>query len=450
MTTTRYPCPRPRISDQADDSRGYARDIGITVAARGIIRGFVRARSAAAIYSAGEYARVRRIEILSALVATALIGTADAQSAQPQDIFAPQAALAPPGSDGRLLRDALFGRPGAADKLRDRLSAAERPDPAFAVKAWAALCMISDRVGDFRQAVADCAASHAVDPAHGGEDTRIVMRRLAHASAPSAQGAALTAIDADGNISVVAGSYTGPALVDTGATLAVMMQSVARTADVRVLGSSRNVTTSTAPVSGQVGIIPRIAIAGATVENLPVLVLPDAQLTFDGGKVRIPFLLSLAALRAFGRVAWLDHGTMFALGDRAPALSPGAVPVFWHPLGIGLPLDGPNGRFAAHFDTGSNATFLFESGLALVSDSERAALLQSTRRVGGVGGVVREDIKRLPTATLSLAGQPFVLTNTVVAATPANGEAARIGEDMLKRYGTAVLDFRAMEFSLTP
>ena len=388
-----------------------------------------------------------RSKFLAALsFAMLLAGPASAQP--PQDIFVRQAASS--DSDGRLLLDVQFGRPGAAGKLRARLLATKRPDAAFAADGWSALCIASDRTGRFRQAVADCTASQAADPAHGGEDTLVFMRQLAHAPVSAAHGAALTPIDADGNIALVAGSYAGPALADTGATLAVMMQSVADAAGVRVLGQSRNVATSTAPVSGQVGIIPRVAIAGATVENLPVLVLPDAQLTYDGGKVRIPFLLSLSALRAFGRVAWLDHGTMFALGDRAPALSPGAVPVFWHPLGIGLPLDGPGGRLAAHFDTGSNATFLFEPGLALVSDSERAALIQSTRRVGGVGGVVSEDIRRLPTATLGLAGQPFVLTNAVVAATPQNGEAARIGEDMFKRYATAVLDFRAMEFSLVP
>ena len=98
----------------------------------------------------------------------------------------------------------------------------------------------------------------------------------------------------------------------------------------------------------------------------------------------------------------------------------------------------------AKLDTGSGATYLYDSGLELVSADERRALAKSTSAVGGVGGAATEDVRRLPTASLELDNQPLALTNVVVSRSAADGEAARIGNDTFARYSRVTLDFGRM------
>jgi hypothetical protein len=231
-----------------------------------------------------------------------------------------------------------------------------------------------------------------------------------------------------------------------------MMQSVARSGRVKILGTSGEVGSTTASVAGQIGVIPEVKIGGAVLNNMPVLVLPDAQLTFSDGKVTLslPFILSVYALAGFGRVAWLDHDRWLALGKAAPASFPGAVPMIWHPNGIAVPLDGPGGRHAAHFDSGADFSYLYESGVTLLSGAERASVVTAQRRIGGVGGIVQQEVRRVPQADLGLAGQPLVLKNLDVAKDPKTGEAAKLGEDVLRAYRAVVFDFGAMTFSVSP
>ncbi len=254
-------------------------------------------------------------------------------------------------------------------------------------------------------------------------------------------------------VPVKAGGYDGTAIADTGAQISVMMQSVAKSAHVKILGASRDVGSPTSAVSGQIGLIPEVKIGDAVVKSIPVLVLPDAQLTMSDGKksVSIPFILSLYALADFGRIAWLDHDKWLALGSGTPASFPGAVPMIWYPTGIAIPLEGPGGRRTAQFDSGADVSSLHENGVLLLSDADRATIVSAKRKFGAVGGVVEEEIRRVSQASLTLAGQPLVLKDLDIAnKQPKTGQAATLGKDVLQAYSAVVLDFGAMTFSVSP
>ena len=124
--------------------------------------------------------------------------------------------------------------------------------------------------------------------------------------------------------------------------------------------------------------------------------------------------------------------------------------MIWHPAGIAVPLESPGGRRTAQFDSGADVSYLYENAVPLVSDAARATIIQTKRKIGGVGGVVTEDIRRFPTVALTLAGQPLVLKNADIAKEPDSGEAARLGEDVLQTYSAVVFDFGAMAFSVSP
>jgi hypothetical protein len=375
------------------------------------------------------------------------VGAARAADA---DIFVREASLGPGDADARLLIDADFGRAGAQARLRARLQAGGAA-PDIAKAGWLELCEADYHDGRYRQGLTDCARAVELGGARNGQDTLVLLRSLGEAPPIRAHGrGGLVAFDGNGRVPVMLGDTPVEAVADTGAQISVMMQSLAEKTGVRFAEGDARIGSTTTSVSGRVGVIPSLAIGGAEVTDIPVLVLPDAQLTYEDGRFSLPLIVSLYALRSFGRIAWLDHCKLLALGEEAPKLAGGGVPVFWHPLGIGLPLDGPGGRRGAHFDTGSDSSFMFASGLPLLSQTERAAAKEGERRLGGVGGIQLRKVRRLPTATLRLAGQPLVFKDMVVEADMEGGGAARLGDDVLHRFQTVVLDFDRMRFLIDP
>ena len=372
---------------------------------------------------------------------------APAQAAEAPDYFAPRTRL---DADTMLVLDAWSGQHDAVEALRRHLH--EKPAPANAADGWSFLCNFEYHTGAYAKAIGDCEKAIALEPDGGDANTLAIVKLVADQPLPRAYGSARVPVTSGVHVPVKAGGYDGSAIADTGAQVSVMMQSVAQAAHVKMLGASRDVGSTTAVVSGQIGLIPEVKLGDAVVKNIPVLVLPDAQLTISDGKksVSLPFILSLYALVDFGRIAWLDHDKWLALGSAAPASFPGAVPMIWHPAGIAVPLEGPGGRRTAQFDSGADVSYLYENAVPLVSDAERATIIQTKRKIGGVGGVVTEDIRRFPAVALTLAGQPLVLKNADIAKQPQTGEAARLGEDVLQTYAAVVFDFGAMTFSVSP
>lgn len=388
---------------------------------------------------------MRRFAFLSLTVFSLL--TTPAFAAETPDFYAPRAGL---DADTALYLDAWSGDANAVERLRTRLN--QTPGLANAADGWSFLCNFEYHAAQYAKAIPDCEKAIALDPNGGDANTLAIVKLVADQPPPRATGSARVPVTSGVHVPVKAGGYDGTAIADTGAEVSVMMQSVAQAAHVKMLGASRDVGSTTATVSGQIGLIPEVKLGDAVVKNIPVLVLPDAQLTITDGEksVSLPFILSLYALADFGRIAWLDHDKWLALGNAAPASFPGAVPMIWYPVGIAVPLEGLGGRRAAQFDSGADSSYLYESGAALLSEAERASIIQTKRKIGGVGGVVEEEIRRVPQASLTLAGQPLLLKNLDIAKEPDTGEAARLGEDVLQTYAAVVFDFGAMTFSVSP
>jgi hypothetical protein len=384
------------------------------------------------------------LKITSILLLLAVSANAPAA---PADFYAPRAGF---DRDTALLLDTQSGRAENIAALRARLAAPQ--PPANAADGWSFLCKFGFHTGNYIQAQGDCEKGAAADPQGGDANTLAIVKRLAREPAPLARGTARVPIHDDMRIPVRASAYNGDAMADTGAQISIMMQSVAAKAKVHMLGASRDVRGTTGSFTGQIGLIPSVKIGGAEVNNIPVMVLPDAKLTYTSGKatLRIPFILSLYAMADFGRIAMLDHCKVLALGAAAPRSFPGATPMIWHPAGIAVPLQGPGGVHAAHFDSGANVTALFPAALPLLSPEERTHLVDATHAIGGVSGVVEEKVRRLALANLALAGHPLQLQNVDIEQQPISGEAARLGQDVLQKYSAVVFDFGAMTFSISP
>ncbi len=250
------------------------------------------------------------------------------------------------------------------------------------------------------------------------------------------------------DVTVSVNGVGAPWLVDTGAEITVVSNTLARRIGVRPLQGSVTVHTTTGVATGNLAIVDRLHIGDAEVENLPVLVLPDAQLEI-GDRPGIQAILGLPVLVAFGRAAWLDAGATLVLGEAAPSPPPESPRLYWHEEGIGAPVSTDRGIRGAQLDTGANETSLRAPAHALLTPAIEASAAYRRGEVGGAGGVMEIDEKVYPKIALDVVGVPMVLKNVSLDETENEG-AARLGDDVLGRLSLLSLDFENMRVSALP
>lgn len=371
-----------------------------------------------------------------------LCAAAPADPAEP-DAFAPL----PPGNRlEALLGAARFGSPGADAALQSWLTADPGRSRDDRLRGWRRLCKDYGVLTWNRQRRLACDEQQKLDPAAQGDDDKAMATALADVPPIRAIGSALVPLvwNAFGSQSaeVAVGTVAIPWFVDTGAEISVVSRSLADRIGVRILADRIKVGTSTADVFGEVGVVDLLRIGKASVENVPVLILPDAQLTI-GGVRRIDAILGLQVLVAFHRVAWTGGGASLALGETAPRAGPGAAKLFWHEDGLGVPVATALGVRGAHLDTGANTTDWRPAGRALLDSRTLAGAKQRIAHVGGAGGVVEIRQHELPRLSFTLAGTPVALAKVSLVDGPTVG-AARIGMDAVSQFGTFILDFDSM------
>lgn len=346
-----------------------------------------------------------------------------------------------------LVRDAVLGKPGAAQALDAWLAA----NPNIRVKqrhtAYTVLCNVYGVRGWNAARPRVCAA--AGDPKIRGDDDKGIAAALADTPPMRAIGATRIALswNATGtqDIAALANGVTLPWLVDTGAEISVLSESSAHWLDPRYVPGTFSVGTTTDPVRGRVAVIDVLQIGTATVENVPVLVLPDKMLSAGLGSV-IPAILGLPVLSAFRRVAWVGHGKYLTLGEVSPAAAQ-EHHIYWADEGPGLPVRTSHGTLGAFLDTGANNSLLRPAGLAALSSAERGASVERTVVIGGAGGKISSRQKEYRSWSFNLAGANVRLQNLSMDSR-ADAGAARMGMDLLRQFEIFVLDFEHMRLSV--
>ncbi|TPG43230.1 hypothetical protein EAH79_05365 [Sphingomonas koreensis] len=375
------------------------------------------------------------------VAAPIVLAASDSLPSLPDPFAAP-----PKGAIETMIRQSQFGAPGASAAIERWLAAHPAAAKGDRAALWHRLCSDYGVRGWYAADLRACTAEATVAPKGEADDDIAMARALADAPPVRAIGSARVPLIANKlgsrSASVVAGGYQSPWFIDTGAEVSVVSQSVARRIGVRMLPHRVQVGTTTAPVAGAMGMIDLLRIGDASIENLPVLVLPDAQLTI-ADLPTIPAILGLPALVAFHRAAWLDRGAELALGEAAPAPPADSPRLYWHEEGIGVPIATARATRGAHLDSGANASYLRGPGHALLTKAEEALAVEHDQRMGGAGGVVQSRQKVLPRLALRIAGAPITLSNVSIAETDREG-AARIGDDVIAQLGELTLDFDTM------
>lgn len=240
------------------------------------------------------------------------------------------------------------------------------------------------------------------------------------------------------------------AVFDTGANLSVLSAEAARRTGVKVLDADAKVGNgvgSTVPV--RVGIAERIEIAGTVLNNVPFLIIADADLTFPvPGGYEIRAIIGLPMMRALGRVRVESGAGRFTVLPAGRATGPANL----HASGNNVFVDTIVGGQSVplHLDTGANHTTLS----ALYAKANPAAvttLAIGSARSASAGGTRESRIATWADAPLLLAGRALVLPELRVALADGN-EAERfygtLGSDALGAFESYTIDFVTMRLDL--
>jgi hypothetical protein len=348
------------------------------------------------------------------------------------------------------LQAAAFGTPGADRALEDALAADLEIAPERSLQGYHQLCIDYGMLTWDRARVAACdkyaRAKQAAGKIESGDDDVGMANAFADQPPIRAIGSARVPLSWNAfgsqNVDVAVNGVRSSWFFDTGAQITVVIQSLADRMHIRPVGTAIKVGTTTADVTGKVGIIDRLQIGSAFVENVPVLILSDQQLKL-GNVHQIEGILGLQVMAAFGRIAWVDGGRNVALGELAPKPGPNAAPIYWHEEGVGVPVRTTRGTVGAILDTGDNATNWRPAGTELLDPKLLTSAEEHKAHVGGAGGVIEVTQRALPEVNFKLGSAPIVLQH-VSMVTEDKAGAAQVGMDAVSQFSTFILDFDQM------
>ena len=356
----------------------------------------------------------------------------------------------PSGEFDRRLHDAAFGVPGADRALEAWINAHPELAADRRAQGYNQLCVDYGVLTRYKARARACAAYVNAKRASGkalSADDDIGVA-LAFAAQPPIRAIGSAKVPLNWNalgcesVDVTVNGVTSSWFVDTGAQITVLIQSLADRLHVRPVAAAARVGTTTSDVVGKMGMIDRLRIGSAQVKNVPVLILPDAQLKV-GNVHQIEGILGLQVLAAFGRVAWVDGGRALALGDLAPRAPAGAPRMYWDEEGLGVPVRTEKGIRGAFLDTGANVTDWRQAGVSLLDPKIVASAPDVVMHVGGAGGVVEVRQRQLSHLSFALGGLSVRLSR-VPLEDGRKGSAAKLGMDTVSQFDMLVLDFQHM------
>ncbi len=245
------------------------------------------------------------------------------------------------------------------------------------------------------------------------------------------------------------------AVVDSGAVLSIISQSLAASLPVRSLGPFQGTFSGLLgePISVRFGILETLDIGRMTIANVPVAIMPDDKMKFlvSGMKeFKIDFLLGANLLKEFRIDLDFRPGTVtfqrILPGARKPAADQNLFIQQFRPAIRGTV--NRHGWYLFIFDTGSEVTFLNELRLGSLPIQMFAPGLHNAT-LQGLGGARKhgEKVQNVEIGIDRWAGT----FRTIPMYDAGENERATgiIGENFLKNFDVAI-DFGRMRVDLAP
>jgi aspartyl protease len=256
------------------------------------------------------------------------------------------------------------------------------------------------------------------------------------------------------NVDLTANGVEGPWLLDTGANLSVVSRSFAERLGLKLLSG---VAQTQAGLSGienplRVALLPTLPMGGATLHNVVVLVLDDANLNINLGRQRyqINAIIGYPVFQALGTVTFLHDGE-FEAGDQARATGTGAR-MYMNQLTpiIECKVEGMDLPFS--FDTGASSTDLLVRYYQQFHSASKGWKRSKTMSAGA-GGVMKRKIYIQPQVKLGIGDKTVALEKVPIYMSGTGTSThdnlyGNLGQDVVANFESFTLDFSTMTFSV--
>jgi hypothetical protein len=240
-------------------------------------------------------------------------------------------------------------------------------------------------------------------------------------------------------------NITAPWILDTGANFSVVTETYARQLGLTLSAGTAHTQGATgAENPTHVAILDTLTIGNATVHNVVLLVLSDANLTIHTSKKKpyvIPSILGYPVFQALGIIRF-THNHRFQAGATLP-LSGDSSPIYMEKLNVLFSCRTHDHPRPFLFDSGANATTFFvpyygEFAADLLHEK------QGTRNGYGAGGSSTDQVYILDHVDLELANRIVDLQHIAVFKNPQNTLAdeyeGALGRDLISSLDSLTLD----------
>jgi predicted aspartyl protease len=255
------------------------------------------------------------------------------------------------------------------------------------------------------------------------------------------------------NVELTVNGVQGPWLIDTGANISVVTNSFAERLGLQLLPGVAETQAGLTGIENplRVALVPTLQIGGATLHNVAVMVLEDANLHVGSGEgaYQIHAILGYPVLQSLGNITFRREG-VFEAGTNPPPIAPAARMY----MDLLIPL-------VACIVEGEDLIFSFDTGAADTNLSARyyerfrgefKTWKKTSFEIAGAGGVVKRRLYVQPEVILGIGDKKVTLKSvsiyTTKSGTTHDDIYGNLGQDVVEHFESFTLDFRAMAFTL--
>jgi hypothetical protein len=244
-------------------------------------------------------------------------------------------------------------------------------------------------------------------------------------------------------------------LIDTGANQNVVTRGFLKRLGLQTLPGTAPVRSGVTGLESsiQVAILPMLALGGATLTDVPLLVIDDKNLRIgpDGNAYQIHAILGYPTFRALGTVTFTASGEFIAGNTGEPSTA--STPLFMRgltPVVEGL-VDGH--RLLFTLDTGASSTTLSSRYFELFQ-AKSSTWTKGSGESAGAGGNVRQTFFSQPSVDISAGGGTATLSDVSILPERTNAGIdilfGNLGQDFVDGFERVTLDFGKMTFVAVP
>jgi hypothetical protein len=242
-------------------------------------------------------------------------------------------------------------------------------------------------------------------------------------------------------------------LLDTGANQSVVSRSLARRLGLKPLAGFAQTGSGITGIGNtlQVSVLPTLEVGGATLKNVVVLILEDANLRVGSGRgaYQINAILGLPVFEALGTIMFLRSGE-FEAGDVAQRQVAGTR-MYMRRLTPVVECGVEGNMLPFTLDTGASGTDL---SVRYYEQFREKALSWRKRESesSGAGGTVKRNIYVQPKLVVTIGDKMATLKNVSIFPARMNSGIdelyGNLGQDFVAGFESFTLDFTKMTFSL--